>query len=129
MSPLTAGPGRLWGGDMSPLTAIRAGWGAALLIAPGAVLRDLPHQRIDRPARAFARVLGARQLAQAALAGRRRGRASSRGWILTGAAVDATHAATMLALALLRPDRRKLALANVALASAFAAAGVHQARA
>ena len=110
---------------MRALSAIRAGWGAALLIAPGAVLRELSHQRIDHSARVFARILGARDLAQAAIAQRRPGR----GWIFAGAAVDATHAATMVALAALRPDRRRLALTNAATAIAFAAAGLYEARA
>ncbi len=110
---------------MSPVTAIRAAWGAALLIAPNAVLHYLSHQRIDRPDRVFARVLGTRDLAQAAILSRR----PTRGWILVGAAIDATHASTMLALALLMPDRRRLALVNAATATAFVAAGVHQARA
>ncbi len=104
---------------------IRAAWGAALVIAPDAVLRRLPHQQIDRPTLACARVLGVRELAQAVVVGQR----PRRGWILAGATVDATHAATMLAVALLLPDRRKLALANAATASAFAAAGVHRASA
>jgi len=106
------------------LTVARALWGAALLIAPGAVLGDLPHQRIDRPARAFARVLGARHIIQAAITSRRH----TRSWILAGAALDATHAATMAVLAGLRPDRRKLALSNTAAASMFAAAGVAESR-
>ncbi len=38
--------------------------------------------------------------------------------------MDAIHAATMAALAALRPDRRKLALTNVVTATALAAAGV-----
>ena len=53
------------------LIGARTLWGAALLIAPGAVLSDLPHQRIDRPARAFARILGARHLIEAAITSRR----------------------------------------------------------
>lgn len=110
---------------MNRLTLVRAAWGAALLLAPGRVLSALPHQQIDRSACAFARVLGARNLAQAAVIARR----PTRGWILAGAAVDATHATTMVALALLKPDRRKLALTNIATAGAFASAGLHRARA
>lgn len=105
------------------LIVARALWGTALLIAPGAVLNNVPHQRIDRPARAFARVLGARDLTQAAITTRRH----TRGWIQAGAAVDATHAATMVVLARLRPDRRKLALSNAFAAGILAAAGMHQA--
>jgi len=107
------------------LTAIRTCWGAALLIAPGAVLGALPHQQIDRPARAFARILGVRHLAQAAIVSPQ----PTRGWILAGAVVDAIHASTMVALALLLPDRRRLALTNVVTAGAFAAAGLYEARA
>ncbi len=103
----------------SPLVALRVLWGTVLLIAPEVVLRDLPHQRLGRGARVFARVLGARHLIQAAITGRE----GTRRWVLAGAAVDATHAATMAVLAALRPDRRKLALTNVATATALAAAG------
>jgi len=105
------------------LSGARTLWGAALLIAPGAVLSDLPHQRIDRPARAFARILGARHLIEAAITGRRH----TREWILAGATVDATHAATMAVLAWLRPSRRELALTNAATATMLAAAGVYEA--
>lgn len=112
---------------MSPVTVIRAGWGAALLVAPGAVLGCLPRQRIDRPARAVARLLGARQPAQAAIADSARGSRPS--WLLAGAAVDATHAATMIVLAMRIPDRRRPALTNAAMATAFALGGVAQATA
>jgi hypothetical protein len=108
---------------MSPVTAIRAAWGSALLLDPGAVLRSLRHGRIDGRALVFARVLGGRHLAQAAIEARHRGRGS----ILAGAAFDATHAATMLTLARFAPDRRGLALTNAAIASMFALAGVGRA--
>ena len=48
--------------------------------------------------------------------------------MLAGAAVDATHAMTMILLAWLRPDQRKLALTNAAAASILVAAGVHEAQ-
>ncbi len=102
------------------LLAAHVLWGAALLSAPRTILGDLPYCRLDRPARAVARVLGARHLAEAVVTGRGR----SRGLILAGAAVDAIHAVTFAALASLRPGRRKLALTNVTTASAFALAGV-----
>ncbi|MGI8903362.1 MAG: hypothetical protein ACR2IP_06850 [Solirubrobacteraceae bacterium] len=110
---------------MNRLTLVRAAWGAALLLAPGTVLRAAPHQQIDHPARTVARVLGARDLAQAAVISRR----PTRTWILAGTGVDATHATTMVALALLKPNRRTLALSSAATASAFVLAGVHQAKA
>ncbi|MDQ6806636.1 MAG: hypothetical protein M3065_17100 [Actinomycetota bacterium] len=106
------------------LIAVRALWGTVLLIAPEVVLGDLPHQRVDRAARGFARVLGARHLTQAAITSRD----ATLGWVVAGAVADAIHAATMAALAALRPDRRKLALTNVATATALAAAGVAEAR-
>ncbi len=113
---------------MNPVTVIRALGGAVLLLAPDAVLRALPHQQIDRSTRVFARILGTRYLAQAAIVDSRTGAISGRRWILAGAAVDAIHATTMVALALLRPSRRKLALTNATAASAFAAVGLYQAR-
>ncbi len=106
------------------LLFVRVLWGTVLLIAPEVVLRDLPHQRIDRAARGFARVLGARHLTQAAITSRD----GTHGWAVAGAVVDALHAATMAALAALRPDRRKLALTNFATATTLAAAGLAEAR-
>ncbi len=106
------------------LIVVRVLWGTVLLIAPEVVLRDLPHQRIDRAARGFARVLGARHLTQAAITSRD----GTHRWLVAGAVVDATHAATMAGLAALRPDRRNLALTNVATATALAAAGAAEAR-
>lgn len=81
---------------------------------------SVAHQRIDRPARAVARLVGARHLLQAVLTARHRYSA----WIWAGAAIDAAHATSMIALAAARPDRRKLALANALTATAFAASGI-----
>ncbi len=106
------------------LTAVRTLWGTVLLVVPEAILQDLPHERVDRPARVVARVLGLRHLTEAAVTGRR----NSSTLIRAGAIVDAIHATTFAALAALRPDRRKLALTNVATASALAAAGVIESR-
>jgi hypothetical protein len=109
---------------MAALVGLRVVAGAALLIAPGAVLGDLPHQRIDGAARAFARILGARHLVEAAVLWRDH----THRWVLLGAGVDATHAATMLALAVARPDERRLALTNAVTASALAGAGLRASR-
>lgn len=106
------------------LIGVRAVAGVTLLLAPGAVLGDLPHRRIDGAARAFARVLGARHLLEAGMLWRRH----SHRWILVGVGIDATHAATMAALALARPDERGLALTNALTASALAGAGVAASR-
>lgn len=109
---------------MRRLTAIRTAWGAALLIAPGLILRRLPAQRHAGLVRAIARLLGLRHLVQAAIVARR----PTRGRILAGAAVDAAHATSMLALAALQPEHRVLALGEAGEASAFAAAGIREAR-
>ena len=106
------------------LTCVRLLYGSALLLEPRAALGDLADTRIDRRAVWFARLLGARHIAQAATVDRHR----SRGWILAGAAVDVTHAVTMAGLALLDRRRRVLAAANALGATAFALAGVHEAR-
>ena len=71
-----------------------------------------------------AQVLGGRELIQAAVASRHRSRASS----LSGAAVDATHAATMLALAIRRPAYRQPAAASSLTAASFAIAGLRTGR-
>jgi len=107
------------------LLGVRLLWGTALLVDPEAVLRRLPHQRIDRSARTFARLLGIRHLVQAAITAH----CPTRRSILAGAAIDATHAATMAILAAIRPDRRELALTNAATATALAGAGLANARA
>lgn len=109
---------------MSALSWVQTLLGGALLLAPRFVLASVGHERIDRPAVAFARVLGARHLLQVAVMGRR----PARGRTLAGAAVDAIHASTMAGLAVARADRRRFALANAAVASALAVAGVREAR-
>ncbi len=95
--------------------------GASLLIAPETLLGDLHNQRVDRAARMFARVLGARHVAEAAVLARRH----THEWILAGAAVDAMHALTMVLLAWLRPPRRELALSSATGATLLAACSIH----
>ena len=106
------------------LIGLRFAAGTALLLFPGRVLGDLPHRRVDRAARGFARVLGARHLVEATVLWRR----PTHRWVEVGAAVDGVHAATMAALAVARPDERRLALVNAVSAGALAAAGVAESR-
>lgn len=107
------------------LQAARAGYGGALLIAPGPVIRLVAGRPAGSRARAVARVLGARHLLQAALTA-----AAPDGPSLgIGAAVDLVHAASMAALALADRPARRLALSDALIESAFAAAGVSAARA
>jgi hypothetical protein len=109
---------------MKPRYALRIAVGALLIAKPRAVLSDLPHERIDRSAMLFARVLGARNVVEGLVLGER----PSPGLIRAGAVVDSLHALTMAGLAVARPERRKLALANLATASALAFEGFHRAR-
>jgi hypothetical protein len=104
--------------------AIRMAWGTVLLLVPNSVLRTVGARRGDARASRVARMLGARQLLQGVIAVRHR----SRSWILGGAAVDATHAATMLALAIKRPDYRRPAMASALTAGCFTVAGLRAVR-
>jgi hypothetical protein len=115
--------------DLAPksslvLAGVRLLYGSALLLAPGWLLGDLPDAHIDRRALVFSRVLGARHIIQAAVFDGR----GARGWIVAGAAVDATRAGSMALLAPLDPRRRTLVSANALGATAFALVGLHQAR-
>ena len=106
------------------LCAVRAAYGLALLGAPRRALGGALLGAQEPGAVAFARVLGARQLAEAALLARRPGQRL----LLAGAAVDAAHGASMLALCALSPRRRRLAAASAVSAALLAAWGVASAR-
>ena len=100
------------------LTAARAAYGVALIALPRGTLGGRRLGAEEPDAILFARVLGARQLIEAGvLAWRPRRRV-----LLAGAAVDAAHSASMLALCALSPSRRRLAAANAAVAALLAAA-------
>jgi hypothetical protein len=99
--------------------AARACYGAALLCAPGLVLGLATGQAPSPRARAVARILGARHLAQAVLTFWRPRPAV----FLTGAGIDACHAASMLALAVADPRMRRAGIADAATAAAFTATG------
>jgi hypothetical protein len=103
-----------------------AGYGLALLVAPAPILRALPgsHDRPDRRALLAARALGARHLIQAVAIMQR----PTRRWMLAGAGIDATHAATMLTLAAVRPNRRAVAATSATLAMVIAAAEIRGSR-
>lgn len=109
---------------MKALIGVRVIAGAALLLAPGAVLGDLPHQQINGVARSFARILGARHVLEAGVLWRDH----THRWVLAGAGVDAAHGATMVVLAVVRPDERRLAMTNALTATALASAGVAASR-
>lgn len=98
---------------MTPV--VRAAWGGALLIAPGAVLAVTT--RCDPAflgtARTVLRVLGARNLVQACVELR-----LPRPSVLA-AAVDGLHAASGLAYGALDPGWRRSALLDAAVAAGF----------
>src|SRR3954447_14126230 len=97
------------------LCAVRAAYGLALLAAPRRALGGTRLGAGEPGAVAFARVLGARQLAEAAVLARRpaggavRARRREPRMLLLGAGVDALHGVSMLALCALSPRRRRLA--------------------
>lgn len=89
---------------------------AAAPLAPG----HLAGGRIDRRARVVAGAVGARNLLEAAIIHRRPVPATFAG----AAAIDATHAASMVIVAFARPDRRRLATASAVAAGALAGAAL-----
>ncbi len=104
-------------------TVIRIAWGTVLLLVPGSGLRTIGAGPSDARTRRVARLLGARHLLQGLVAVRHRSRSA----MLGGAAVDATHAATMLVLTIRRPDYRRPAIASALTAGCFAVAGLRAA--
>jgi hypothetical protein len=105
---------------MTALSVVRAGYGAVQLAVPGLLAGRLLGQPPDPRARMVARVLGARQLAQAGLSGP----APTAAALALGVEVDALHAASMIGLAVLSRRWRPAALASAAVAAGFATAGV-----
>jgi len=98
---------------------VRGAWGTALLLAPRPVLEHVHHVRVDRPSLVVARVLGARQLAQAVLSGAD----PSPEVLAMGVWVDGAHAATALGLAVADRQRARAGLADAALAALWAVLG------
>jgi hypothetical protein len=108
---------------MTRLTKVRTAWGAFLLLGPE-TLAAPSRAQIDPATLIFERVLGARHLIQAVVVCRWPNRLA----ILIGAATDAAHALTMLALAAVNTSRRTPKLVNCATAFAFALAGLRQSK-
>jgi len=101
------------------LCALRAGYGAALLAAPGAVVRLYSAGRSDPRARAIARLLGARHLLQALVTADRPAPVV----VALGAETDLAHAASMVLLAAADPPHRRPAMIDALAAGSFALAG------
>ena len=106
------------------LTLARAGYGVALVCAPR-VLIKLSGDRGPRRARGVARVLGVRHLVQAGLTvAALRAEPESAVPLALGAAVDVLHASSMVGLALVDREARRVALADTGAELALATAGV-----
>ena len=94
---------------------VRALYGAILLLAPDRVIRAVTDEPSGRAAATVGRLLGVRHLLQA-LTVERSGR---RGWLLVGVLADVAHMLTMVAVAVLSPNYRRLATLNVAVATGW----------
>lgn len=102
-----------------PIELGRAAWGAALLFWPRPVLEQVHHLQVDSRSVVIARILGARQLAQAVLSGIR----PSPEVLATGVWVDAVHAVTALGLAVTDRARARAGLTDAAVAGTWAVLG------
>jgi hypothetical protein len=96
----------------------RAGYGAALLCAPGPMIGVVTGKPPSRRARQVARVLGVRHLIQAAVTALNPGPEV----VALGVVVDLLHAASMFAFAAVVPDLRDAELADALAATALAVA-------
>lgn len=102
-----------------PIELGRAGWGAALLFAPRPVLEHVHHLQVDTKSVVIARILGARQLTQAALSGLR----PSPEVLAMGVWVDTVHAMSAIALALADRSRARAGATDTAVAGLWAVLG------
>ncbi len=155
-APGHSSPGLAAPGVAAPalLCAARVCYGGLLLCAPGRIISLGAGHRADPRAAAVARVLGARHLLQAAatagvlvgvvplpavVSGRvqragavtgiaRSARLRPGPVVLTGSAVDALHAASMIGLAAVCLRYRRAAMADVLVEAGFAAFGIITAR-
>ncbi len=114
--PAAAPPGWL----RIPLV-LRAGYGTALLAAPGPLLRACTRRTASPRARAVARVLGGRHLLQAGLLA---AAGADPLWLAAGAGIDVVHALSMAGLAAADARVRGAALADSLVAAGLAAAGL-----
>jgi hypothetical protein len=110
--------------ERSPWPAARAGYGAALVMAPGVVIYLATGRFPGRRARRAAQLLGIRHLIQAAVTAF----APVPAVLAAGAAADSLHAASMLTVAAVSRDTRRAALTDALAEALFAAARFAAAR-
>ena len=118
--PVTARTARI----ATVLERVRGGYGALQLAAPALVSKHVLSRPLDPPARAVARVLGARQLGQALASGD----SPSYPVLALGVEVDLLHAGSMIVLGLTDRRRRRTAFLDALIAASFALAGALAAR-
>lgn len=102
------------------LQLARAGYGVALVLAPGPLIRLVTGAPPTRRACQVARLLGARHLAQATLTTL----APQPGVFAAGTGIDVLHATSMLMLAAIDRAARRTALADAVAEAALAAGGL-----
>ncbi len=102
-----------------PIEALRGGYGLMLLLAPRWTLERLHRLQVDDRSVPVARVLGARQITQAALSG---GDPSPE-VLAAGVWVDLAHAATAAGLATVDRSRRAGGVTNAVASLAWAGWG------
>lgn len=102
---------------MNRLSVARAGYGAALLVAPDVFHGRPKTERLTTATRRSMRILAIRQLSEAAVCSVD----TTRCLLRLEALVDVIHAGSMLGVAVLtkHPSTRRAALVNVATAAAF----------
>lgn len=121
------GPGRLgsWWLVTGALTLLRAGYGVGLVCAPRWLLRVAGDAEPSGRACGVARVLGVRHLAQAVLTTAARcANPASRAPVACGAGVDLLHASTMVGLAAVDREARRVALVDAGVESTLGLAGI-----
>jgi len=107
------------------LVTARSGYGWVLACSPQRVIRAGRPRRPGGPALTVTRVLGARHLLQAMATAWAEAAGLPLGPVLlAGAAVDATHAASMLGVAVISRPLRRAALADAVLEVGLGAFGV-----
>lgn len=110
------------------LTGGEAALGTVLAVRPEEVARTAAGPGSPAPPAWVVRVLGLRMAAQGMVEAAAGKRGDAARWVrLAGAAVDGTHAASMVAMAAWKPAYRRSALLSAGVAAAFAAIGVRAA--
>lgn len=103
---------------------VRAGWGAALLLAPGTVLSRVHGVQVDRKSLVISRILGARHLVQASLSGP----SPTPEILAAGVWVDTVHSMTAVGLAVADGSRVRVGVVDAVVAGLWAVLGAYDLR-